>query len=151
MLDLTLADDNRKPIYVHLDIPNGGLADVSFQIANIIDSAVEHGTTLITSVGSGKTCTSGCTFIFLSGAERRAAADARFIFHGFNYTASEVRHERVQDLSERYRTLLRETDPALFEFFEMAGVIQHNRYLGFTGRTLFAHPVFTDVVTGIIE
>lgn len=152
MLDHMPATERRKPIIVHLDIPNGGLADVSFKIAGIIETAIRHGeTTLITRVPGGKTCMSGCTFIFLSGAERQAAADARFIFHGFNYAPSEVPQHVVEDLASRYRKLLRKTDPAFFRFFETAHVIESNRYLGFTGETLFSSPAFSNVVTKIIE
>ena len=152
MLDLMAPEDRRKPIFVHLDIPNGGLADVSFKIASIIETAVRHGNApVITLVPGGKTCVSGCTFIFLSGAERQAAADARFIFHGFNYVPSEVPRHVVQDLMDRYRTLLHKTDPAFYRFFETAGVIERNLYVGFTGQTLFEHPAFNNVITKIIK
>lgn len=149
ILELALAGDQDSPIHLHLDLPRGGEADASLKLVELMRRAQSHGTRFVAHVDAGSTCMSGCTFMFLAADERWMAPEARLIFHGFSQSNPERPVEVPQEHQIAYRNLLRSASTAFYRFFEMARIIEDDRKVGFTGKTLFEQKAFTGLVTGL--
>lgn len=149
LLEMQERGDKSTSIRLHLDIPKGGLASASFRMARLMKIAQSHGTTFSAHVGGRATCMSGCTYLFLAANERWVAPDGKLIFHGFNRLGRDDQAEIPTEYFEAYYNLLKSANESFFSFFKAARIIEENRTVGFTGRTLFEHKAFSGLITGL--
>ncbi|GAA0770553.1 hypothetical protein E1180_11545 [Roseibium denhamense] len=149
LLDLAFTGDRDSPVHLHLDLPHGGLADVSFHIVDIMKRAQTQGTRFAAHVGPEASCMSGCTFLFLAADERWIAPEGRLIFHGFaNPDGTSVKKIPVK-YARDYYGLLKFANTRFYEFFKQSRIIEDDKKVGFTGTTLFNQTAFAGLITGL--
>ena len=94
------------------------------------------------------TCMSGCTFLFLAADERYIAPEGRLIFHGFSQADPENPVEVPQKFHDAYYRLLKSANEPFYRFFRHARIIEDDKKVGFTGKTLLERKVFTGLISG---
>lgn len=149
ILELALAEDLESPIHLHLNLPRGGEAGASFKLVELMRTAQSHGTKFVAHVDTGSTCMSGCTFMFLAADERWIAPEARLVFHGFSQSNPDKPVEVPNTYRIAYADLLKSANPEFYHFFKMARIIEDDRKVGFTGKTLFEQKAFAGLITGL--
>lgn len=149
LLERQARGDRSGLVHLHLDLPQGGLAAASFQLVDLMRSAQSHGTKFAVHVGSKATCTSGCTYLFLAANERWISPEGRLIFHGFSHPDPGHAIDIPEEFVTSYRDLLRSANKPFYDFFDAARIIEDNKIVGFTGRTLFRQDAFSGLITGL--
>jgi len=149
LLELALAGDRDSSIHLHLDLPKGGVAAPAFKLVDLIRSAQSQGTKFVAHVDRGTTCMSGCTFMFLAANQRWIAPEGRLVFHGFSQADPSNPVEVPQHYHDAYYALLKSANEPFYRFFRQSRIIEEDRKVGFTGKTLFARDLFAGLITGL--
>ncbi|MCR9282586.1 MAG: hypothetical protein NXH99_12900 [Rhodobacteraceae bacterium] len=151
LLGLQREGDTESFVRLHLDLPEGGLASASFELVNLMRVAQAHGTKFSAHVASDATCMSGCVFLFLAADERWIAPEGKLIFHGFSSRNGETHPTVPAEYIQSYYDLLKSANEQFYEFFKASRIIEENKKVGFTGKTLFEQEVFSGLITGLVE
>ena len=149
LLEMQASGDRNSPVRLDLDLPSGGLTSASFQLVELMKTAQAHGTKFAAHIDEKATCMSGCTYLFLAANERWIAPEGKLIFHGFSQGNPEEPVEIPGAYFSAYQELLKSANKSFFDFFKAARIIEQNKVVGFTGRTLFSQRAFSGLITGL--